>query len=305
MTLTEIELFIVDLVHKFDQLFSSISINGSTILAWFWWIISHVGTVSVAIMAIYYWCINKEKGEKISFAIITSLFANSLLKSLFNRPRPFQNKGFEHVQKMPAINNPDGTSFPSGHSQNAATVFSSVALHERTLFTFILAIVVITLIPVSRVYLGVHFPSDTIVGVLLGLGVSYICYLIMTYCYSHKFIFYIGALILMFPFLLINPNSETTHSVFTSFGLLAGFTLGIFIENKFINFSCDVSTKTKIIRILIAAGILGCAYGLYSLGKKLIPDIILIENIYSLFGYFTVAFLGYGIVPFIFKKQKR
>lgn len=320
MSLTEFELIIMDLITKFDNLFESLKVGGATIFSWFWWIITQFGDkfIIMGVLALFYWCINKEKGEKIAFSIFTSLLVNSVLKMAFNRPRPFTHEGYQSVNKLGELSNPAGSSFPSGHSQNAATTFSSVALHERRLFTMVLAIIIITLVPLSRVYLGVHFPTDTIVGVLVGLLVTYVTYLIMTYCYSHKFIFYIGMLVLATPFLFVNVTGETAHSFYASYGLLVGFIVGIFIENKCINFTCDVSIKTKVLRLLIGAAIIAGSYGLYKvidivLVSKLIEplkdsNLILhasIDNIYTALGYYVISLLSFGIVPFIFKNQKR
>lgn len=318
--ITQFELTILELITKFDNLFESYKIGGATIITWLWWIITQFGDkfVIIAVIGLFYWCINKEKGEKIAFAIVSSLLVNSTLKSLFNRPRPFTHEGYENINKLGHLSNHGGSSFPSGHSQNVTSTFSSVALHERNLFTLIMAIVLITLVPLSRLYLGVHFPTDIIAGVLLGLGVSFLAYYLITYFYNHKFIIYIGLLVLATPFLFFNVTSEAAHSLYSAYGLTVGFIVGIFIENKCINYTCDVSLKTKVLRLLIGAAIIGGAYGLYKLiDITLITKLITpfketnevlyanVSNIYSAFGYSIVGVLAFGIVPFIFKNQKR
>lgn len=320
MGITEFELMIMELITMFDNLFDAFRIGDGTIISWIWWVITQFGDkfVIMGVLALFYWCINKEKGEKIAFAIISSFLVNSVLKMTFSRPRPFTHPGYENVNKLGKISNPSGTSFPSGHSQNAATTFSSVALHERRLGTMIFAIIIITLVALSRVYLGVHFPTDTIVGVAVGLLVSYLIYLIMTYCYSHKLIFYFGILALATPFLFIDVTGETAHSFYASYGLFLGFIIGIIVENKCVNFTCDVSVKTKILRLLIGAGILAGTYGLYklidiiALQKLIAPleqsNLVLfatINNIYTALAYYVISLLSFGIIPFIFKNQKR
>ena len=71
-----------------------------------------------------------------------------------------------------------GHSFPSGHSTSIAAVFLTLAIlvcrqfprrRERAILIF-LAMVVITLVGVSRMYLGVHYPTDVLSGVLLGIS---------------------------------------------------------------------------------------------------------------------------------------
>jgi undecaprenyl-diphosphatase len=102
------------------------------------------------------------------------LVLNNLLKLGFGRPRP---QIFAWVQ--PAAS----WSFPSGHAMSAAVVYGTVAylaarLQQRRLhriLTFGLAGLLIVAISVSRLYLGVHYPSDVIAGVIIGLAWAGFC----------------------------------------------------------------------------------------------------------------------------------
>lgn len=308
MLINDFEIIILDLITKLDNLLKAISINGASLLTWFWWCITQFGDkfILLGIILLFYWCINKEKGEKIAFAVSISLWVNSLLKFFVNRERPFNylNGQYANVRKLEGLDGAGGSSFPSGHSQNASTIFSSVALHERNLFTFILALTFISLVPISRVYLGVHYPTDTIVGAVLGILISYLMYLLMKYCYRHKFIFYFGFLALMTPFLFIAPGSENAEQLFASYGLYFGAVFGILLENKCINFTTNVSTGKKILRFFVGTVILVACYLIYSLIKSFIPSTLWI-NIFRCFGYALIAFIAFGIIPFMFKKEKR
>lgn len=71
-----------------------------------------------------------------------------------------------------------GHSFPSGHSTSISALFLTLAIlvcrqfrlrHERAILVF-LALLVISLVGVSRMYLGVHYPTDVLSGVLLGVS---------------------------------------------------------------------------------------------------------------------------------------
>ena len=102
------------------------------------------------------------------------LVLNGVLKLGFNRPRP--------SIFVPSVNTVS-SSFPSGHAMNATIVYLTVAylaarLHERKWARWVVmtgAFVVIVLIAFSRLYLGVHYPSDVLAGFVIGLAWAGFC----------------------------------------------------------------------------------------------------------------------------------
>lgn len=101
--------------------------------------------------------------------IVTGWAVNSAIKLVVGRPRP---NIVSHLTEA------GGTSFPSGHSFNSAVVYIAMALafaaispERRTRWTLIGLAVALTLaIAVSRVWLGVHYPSDVAAGWCGGAG---------------------------------------------------------------------------------------------------------------------------------------
>lgn len=99
---------------------------------------------------------------------------NGLLKLGFNRPRP--------QIFLPEVHTVS-SSFPSGHAMSAAIVYSTVAylaarLHRRRLARWLVmtaAFFVIAAISISRLYLGVHYPSDVVAGLAIGLAWAGFC----------------------------------------------------------------------------------------------------------------------------------
>jgi len=96
------------------------------------------------------------------------------LKYFFDRPRP-------HVFVWgTTVTN---SSFPSGHAMSATIVYSTVAYLAARLYkhawqrwiTLLIAAIVIVLIAMSRLYLGVHYPSDVLAGAIIGLGWAAFC----------------------------------------------------------------------------------------------------------------------------------
>ncbi|MGT2935113.1 phosphatase PAP2 family protein [Streptococcus castoreus] len=98
----------------------------------------------------------------------------SSLKYLYQRPRP----SIEHLVYA------SGFSFPSGHAMGSLLIFGSllIVFHQRIktkplqLAGDAIFVTLILLIGLSRVYLGVHYPSDVLAGFILGFGVLHLVY---------------------------------------------------------------------------------------------------------------------------------
>jgi undecaprenyl-diphosphatase len=99
-----------------------------------------------------------------------------LLKDLFNRPRP---------EIVPHLVYASNSSFPSGHSMMSSVTYLTLAAllarsHERKRiksFFLLMAALVIGLVGVTRVYLGVHWPTDVLAGWMAGSVWAMLCWL--------------------------------------------------------------------------------------------------------------------------------
>ena len=134
--------------------------------------ITSMGSIILTAMALYF-IIKGCCSEKIAgVAVLASCFleiivVNGFLKNLIARPRPFVT----YDEVIPLANILSEHSFPSGHT---ALVFS-MAFVIYKLFPQIygnVAIVIACLVGLSRVYLGVHYPSDVLAGIIVGWFVS-------------------------------------------------------------------------------------------------------------------------------------
>ena len=135
--------------------------------------ITHLADIGFIWIAIDIFFLIRKKyryiGIRLALALILCLVVGSLiLKPLIARQRPFSF--YDQVTLL--IPTPLDFSFPSGHTMAsfaAATIIFKY-LHKTGIFAFILAL----LIAFSRLYLFVHFPSDVLAGLILGVFIAYI-----------------------------------------------------------------------------------------------------------------------------------
>lgn len=100
---------------------------------------------------------------------------NRLLKVWFDRPRPDLFDGDLELLRW-TFSFPRSPSFPSGHALTAMVIFGTLAYLAARLgptsrlrrLTFVASALVILLVGLSRIYLGVHYPSDVLAGYLAG-----------------------------------------------------------------------------------------------------------------------------------------
>jgi undecaprenyl-diphosphatase len=101
-------------------------------------------------------------------ALLIASAASGLLKDVFDRVRPaLAEPGVTALVSLPG-----DASMPSGHAATAAAAAGVVALLHPRLRAPLAALV--AAIALSRVYLGVHYPSDVIVGAALGLAIAWL-----------------------------------------------------------------------------------------------------------------------------------
>lgn len=112
----------------------------------------------------------RKAGVVSAVALLGSLIINNnIVKNIVQRPRPFVT--FTDLQII--IPTPSEFSFPSGHTSSS---FAAAAVFYRHLpkKLGIPSVILAGLIGFSRLYVGVHYPTDVIAGVLMGILLSYL-----------------------------------------------------------------------------------------------------------------------------------
>jgi undecaprenyl-diphosphatase len=117
---------------------------------------------------------HKHSALLLGVATLGGLVLNTLLKAGFGRPRPGIVEWGTHAAS---------SSFPSGHAMNSVIVYGTVAYlaarlqprRSTRVLTLSFAALIIVLVCGSRLYLGVHYPSDVLAGMAIGLAWAAFC----------------------------------------------------------------------------------------------------------------------------------
>jgi membrane-associated phospholipid phosphatase len=124
------------------------------------------------VILLWYWLFDPRLARRLGLVLGASIVINQLLKTAVGSSRPYDLE--EGLASEMARRTGMGHGFPSGHTQNTATFWPSVALcfHRRWLWG--LAVFLIAAVGVSRLALGVHVPADVIGGAAFGLVIAWI-----------------------------------------------------------------------------------------------------------------------------------
>ncbi len=133
---------------------------------------THMGDAGWIWIALSAGCVRTDKYKKSGFSMAVALvmsfiFSNTLLKNIVDRARPFWKDRTFKIK----IREPKDYSFPSGHT--SAAIGSAVALLLNRKKEGTAALFVALQIAFSRLYLTVHYPTDVLAGIVLGILYGY------------------------------------------------------------------------------------------------------------------------------------
>jgi len=275
-----------------DLLMRAVSLLGSSI-------------AYVVLIAFIYWCIDEKKSLRLGTALLVSVWLNVVLKSLLDQPRPFF-EGFDpSLGMVPAILG----GFPSGHAQNSLVAWFIIASWSGSKWSFAPAAVLCLLTAFSRVYLGVHFPTDILGGWLVGGALLCVYFLagkrIEAFLVAHApRAGLIAAAALSFVMILHRPAVEVLVPAGTMLGLGTGF----YLCRRYVGFTAMVPlgrvgmARHLTLLVRLAIGMAGTVL-LFVLSGNLLANLGGTDN-YHLFVFARFALLALWIsagAPWFFR----
>ena len=258
---------------------------------WFFYIVTQLGDqiVFILVAVIIYWTIDKKFAHKFVFTFMISAIINSSLKEIFQRPRPYNYSSVQTEELWMTA----GYSFPSGHAQAAGVLGYTALYQSKKLGSKILkylGIFVLIFVPLSRVYLGQHFFTDVIVGVLLSFVAAHFVFKLVDLMKDeeHTYTLMIAPLFIIAMFFVKN------HDLYIAAGGFIGFALGYFLEKKYVSYQVKEVIWIQILKVVIGLiGVLLIKEGL----KFIFPD----EILFDFFRYFLIGVWAALGAPYVFK----
>jgi len=212
--------------------------------------VTHAGeeTVFIIVGLLLFWCVSKQKGYFLLCIGLMGTVINQLLKLIFRIPRPWvRDPEFTIVESARA--EATGYSFPSGHTQISVSVYGGIARAFAHKAVRVVCIALCVLVPISRMYLGVHTPADVFTSVAIALA------------------------LIAFMYPMIRRGIDDPRVMRSVFSMMALLSLALLLYARFYPFPADADAENITHGLSNACKMLGCTIGLaltYELDRKYI-----------------------------------
>ena len=224
-------------------------------------------TAFLVMALIVFWCVDKRKGYYIMSVGFIGTMLNQFLKLVCAVPRPWVlDPEFSIVEK--AREAATGYSFPSGHSQSAVGTFGTLAAVVKNKCLRGICIGVCVLVPVSRMYLGVHTPSDVLAGSLCALMLILVMKPMVHLKNDRGMKAIIGLMLVLavgltlyvqlwpFPADMDEHNlSSGLKNAYTMLGCMAGVAMVYPLEKKYVKFETKAIWWAQLLKVVLGLGV--------------------------------------------------
>lgn len=240
----------------------------------------------VIVLTILLWCVDEKKGFKITWLLVFSTCINGIIKNALKVQRPYI------YEPSVGFGNESSYSTPSGHSQMSATFWGTFGTNFceklKKVFRILIIIIPSFLIGFSRICLGVHYPTDVLLGWTIGA-----IFVLLSYFFWDKIAEKFNKLHLGIKCLLIFLVSYILNMIdmanVTMSAILFGMSIGYILMNEQGGF--DGSSGTfwkKVLRYLLGIGIV-IAFNFAI--KGITPDKT--HNLYQIIRFVRYVLLGF------------
>jgi len=206
------------------------------------------------LVPLIFWCVERRVGARMVILFLFSTYLNSVAKIVAAQPRPF-----EYDERVRAIVEATGGGLPSGHAQSTVVVWGFLAAKFRRTWLWIVAGLLMVFVPLSRVYLGVHFPTDVLGGCLIGalLLVGYLWLQPRAEALLEKggLAWQLGLAVVVPLVLLVIMLPVADDSIISAMGVLLGGGVGLALERQWVRFASGGVWWKQVLRLALGVAV--------------------------------------------------
>ena len=248
-------------------------------------------TVYIVIVLLVYYSLDRRIGIRLAMAVIVAGALTYLGKEALQRPRPFDISD----QIMPLFLS-GSSGIPSGHVLGAIVFGGSIAAAVQRRWLTAGVVVYVILMAWARMYAGVHYPQDVVIGAFIG---SMTLILLLRYGdtlssqWNRLHPYARASLLVLFGIALAVALAHDPDGLTTA-GILIGMGPALALENHFIRFRVDGSVTVRLMRYIIGVVVvLAVMFGLRMLNDSGNPEL------FRLFRYALTALTAFFIWPWL------
>ncbi len=258
-------------------------------------------TVLVVVLVVIYLTQSKKAGFGLFCSLMGAQLVTNTLKPIIHRPRPFMVYSDIDAGRLSTAT---GWSFPSGHTTGAAAFLPALGRLSGRTWATVLAVILAVLVGLSRNMLGVHWPTDCLIGLAIGLISSLVLLprLMALYedeekrCTTCLVAAPVLAVVALVPCILIQLGiieEIDGKDLMKIAALSSGAMAGVLLETRKAGFKEARGLKRRILNSLICLA----GAGIIMVADSLVPAPV--DAVGSLILHLLLGFWAVGLYPFI------
>ena len=273
------------------------------IFDWFFYLVTQLGDqyVFIFLAVIIYWTMSKKYAHRFVFTFMISAIVNTGIKEIVQRVRPYLASDDVFAKDSWKT---EGYSFPSGHAQAAGvlgyTAYDASKKLKKSWIWYI-GIFVLIFVPLSRVYLGQHYLSDVLVGVVLAFLLAPLIFRLVDRMGDYEDIY----TLMLVPFFILALFFVQNEVMFVAAGGFSGFAIGYHLEKKYVKYNVKSKLFMQVLKVIFGILIVfAIRLGL----KAILPysnqaehDPLILDYIFDFIRYFFIGVWAAVGAPMVFK----